>query len=103
MFPLSFSKASKFLLLATLVSPLVWASPVPEPTPSENVEVERDLVPRAVTALSSADISSYIPFAQFASAAYCEPAKVKAWNCGGECLTVLIPTWISADEIEYWL
>jgi len=88
MFPLSFPKASKFLLLASLVSLSVWASPVPEPGPSGDVEVERDLVPRAVTALSSADISSFTPFTQFARAAYCDPAKVRTWTCGGEWLTV---------------
>ena len=92
MFPLSFSKASKFLLLASLVSPSVWASPVPGPTPSENVEDERDLVPRAPTALlTSTDISSYVPFAQFARAAYCDPAKIRSWTCGGEYLAVLDP------------
>jgi len=103
MFSLSFAKASKFLLLATLVSSSVWASPIPEPepeaAPSENVEVERDLVPRAVAALSSADISSYTPFTQFARAAYCDPAKVKTWTCGGESFgRFQTPDWILIDE-----
>jgi len=84
MFPLSFSKASEFLLLASVVSLSVWAYPVPEPGTSENVGVEGDLVPSVVTALSSAEISSYTPFTQFARAAYCNPAKVRTWTCGGE-------------------
>lgn len=95
MFSPSFSKASKTLLLATLLSSSVWASPIPEPepeaAPSKNVEVERDLVSRAVTALSSADISSYTPFTQFARAAYCDPAKVKTWTCGGGSSVALDP------------
>ena len=84
MFPLSFSKTSKFFLLASLVFPSAWAYPVPEPGPSKNVEVEGDLAPNVVTALSSAEISSYTPFTQFARAAYCDPPKVKTWTCGGE-------------------
>ena len=93
MFPLSFSRASKLFLLAAVVSSSAWASPVPGPGPSavptENVEVERDLVPRAVTALSIADISSYSSFTQFARAGYCDPAKVRTWTCGGECSLAL--------------
>ncbi|KAF9644679.1 alpha/beta-hydrolase [Thelephora ganbajun] len=89
MFSLPFAQASKFLLLVALVSSLVWASPIsvpePEVPPSENVEVERGLVPRAVVALSSAEISSYTPFTQFARAAYCDPTKVRTWTCGGAC------------------
>ena len=84
MFPLSFSKTSKFLLLASSVSLSVWASPVPKPSPSENVGVEGDLAPSVVTALSSTEISSYTPFTQFARAAYCDPTKLKTWTCGGE-------------------
>lgn len=93
MFSPSFSKASKTLLLATLLSSSVWASPISEPeaAPSKNVEVERDLVSRGVTALSSVDISSYTPFTQFARAAYCDPAKVKTWTCGGGSSVALDP------------
>ena len=84
MFPLSFTEVLKLLLLATLVSSSVWASPAPEPeAEAKSLEVERDLVSRAVTALSSVDISGYTSFTQFARAAYCDPAKVKTWTCGG--------------------
>ena len=104
MFPLSFSRASKLFLLAAAVSSSVWASPVPGPGPSavptENVEVERDLVPRAVTALSIADISSYSPFTQFARAGYCDPAKVRTWTCGGEYSLVFDPA-LGFDEQNF--
>lgn len=88
MFPPSFLEPFRLLLLATLFSSLVGASPTrrlkPEAYPSDGVEAKRDLFPRTVTILSNADISSYSPFTQFARAAYCGPERVKTWTCGGK-------------------
>ncbi|EEB97095.1 hypothetical protein MPER_03649, partial [Moniliophthora perniciosa FA553] len=39
----------------------------------------------SVAALSAAKISAFKPFTYFAGAAYCEPAKTLAWNCGANC------------------
>jgi hypothetical protein len=36
-----------------------------------------------VTQLSAVEVSSLVPLAQFARAAYCPPDKIKDWNCGG--------------------
>lgn len=92
MFILPFSKPPKWSLLTILTSAFVWALPTPgfdrETTPSENPDVAGDLVPRTVTTISSADISGFTSFTQFAGAAYCDPAAVETWTCGGEPLIV---------------
>lgn len=83
---MSLGKALGFFPLVTLVSSFVWAPPVLEPKPEDAPEenAERDLVTRAVNALSIADISSYAPSTWFARAVYCDPTKIKTWTCGGE-------------------
>ncbi|KAF9785804.1 alpha/beta-hydrolase [Thelephora terrestris] len=89
MVSLPYFKAPKPFLLAILVSTPVWTSPTPGPgrtaTLSRSGGVKWDLVPRTVTTLSSEDISSYTPFTQFARAAYCDPAIIENWTCGGAC------------------
>jgi hypothetical protein len=42
-----------------------------------------------VTTLSSAQLSSFAPYTQLARAAYCAPARIKAWSCGREHNPVL--------------
>lgn len=37
----------------------------------------------AVTVLSSAQLSAFSPYTQFARAAYCPSSKLTNWNCGG--------------------
>lgn len=83
---MSLGKALGFFPLVTLVSSFVWVPPVLEPKPEDAPEenAERDLVTRAVNALSIADISSYAPSTWFARAVYCDPTKIKTWTCGGE-------------------
>jgi hypothetical protein len=75
--PPSFS-ATIFFLAATLLFATVGATPLPG-TPEV---VERDLETRAVSLLSTTDISSFTSFTQFAKAAYCQQPKVKNWSCG---------------------
>lgn len=68
-----------FLLAATLLFTAVGAIPLPA-----DLEVaERGLEARAVSLLSSTDISGFTSFTQFARAAYCPQSKVKNWSCGG--------------------
>ncbi|KZS94077.1 alpha beta-hydrolase [Sistotremastrum niveocremeum HHB9708] len=40
---------------------------------------------RSVTTLSSSQISTYTPYAQFARAAYCNPLLTAGWFCGQAC------------------
>ncbi|KIJ65457.1 hypothetical protein HYDPIDRAFT_174924 [Hydnomerulius pinastri MD-312] len=38
-----------------------------------------------ITTLTNTTIDTYSPYTYYASAGYCEPSKVMAWNCGAEC------------------
>lgn len=67
-----------FFLAVALLLASAGAIPIPE-TPEV---AERDLETRAVNVLSTADISSFTTFTQFARAAYCQPSKIKNWSCG---------------------
>ena len=64
-------------LTSLFTSLLVWAVTktlaVPAPV----------LQKRAVTHLSSSDLSGLAPFTQFARAAYCPTSILKTWKCGG--------------------
>ena len=43
-----------------------------------------------VTQLSSNQFSEFVPFIEFARAAYCPPTKIEGWRCGGQfSLTIL--------------
>ena len=75
-----FSTASKFIIAVTLLSASVEALPLP----GIPEVAERNLETRAVKIVSATDISSFTPFTQFARAAYCQPSKIKNWNCGRE-------------------
>ena len=61
--------SSLLLLFAQLVN-IAFALPV---------ELEAR---QSVSTLSAADVSAYKPYTWYAAAAYCEPAKTLAWNCG---------------------
>ena len=37
---------------------------------------------QSVSTLSTAEVSAYKPYTWYAAAAYCQPAKTLAWNCG---------------------
>ena len=37
-----------------------------------------------VTILSAAQVSAYKPYTYYTAVASCDPAKTRAWNCGGE-------------------
>ena len=77
----SFFSTPSNLLLAV---PLLFASVGAVPLPGNSEVAERDLEPRTVNILAASDISSFTPFTQFARAAYCQPSKIKNWNCGRE-------------------
>ena len=36
-----------------------------------------------VIQLSPAQLAAFVPFTQFARAAYCDPSIIAGWNCGG--------------------
>src|SRR6266478_5525940 len=95
--PSVFSRASKLFLLETFVFLSVWASPIPGPEP-DAAEVEMGLIPRAVSALSSTDISSIPPFTQFARAAYCSPAKMRTWTSNVTEGSVLVFVWYRSAQ-----
>lgn len=44
------------------------------------VERQNNLV-----SLSAAEIAAFRPFTSYASAAYCQPAKLRTWTCGKNC------------------
>ncbi|TFK98368.1 Alpha/Beta hydrolase protein [Pterulicium gracile] len=60
----------------------------------------------AVTTLSAAQVSSNKPFSYYAAAAYCAPARTKAWNCGVSCSSTsgFVTTASGGDgaSTQYW-
>ncbi|EJD47767.1 alpha/beta-hydrolase [Auricularia subglabra TFB-10046 SS5] len=65
------------------------------------------VLPRVTpTVLSAADVSTFTPFAFFASAAYCNPATTQNWTCGPSCdaLAGFIPTASGGDGtvVQFW-
>lgn len=40
---------------------------------------------RSVSVLSTSSVNAFTPFAQFARAAYCNPASTASWSCGQAC------------------
>ncbi|EIN12936.1 alpha/beta-hydrolase [Punctularia strigosozonata HHB-11173 SS5] len=67
----------KFLGLQVLLSAAV-ALAAPASVPSSLKE-------RAVKTLSPSKLNAFIPYTQFASAAYCSSSSVKTWDCGPAC------------------
>nr|BAL02936.1 lipase class 3 family protein [Pholiota nameko] len=89
-----FSKRS--LLTAVLGALTVDAAPA-------LVEVSRR---QSITALSTAQISTFRPFSYFASTAYCQPSTTVTWSCGANCAANadFIPTASGGDgsSVQFW-
>ncbi|RXW22370.1 hypothetical protein EST38_g3495 [Candolleomyces aberdarensis] len=85
--------SSLLLLFAQLVT-IAFALPV---------ELEAR---QSVSTLSAADVSAYKPYTWYAAAAYCEPAKTLAWNCGTRCTSnpsfVPIASGGNGASVQYW-
>ncbi|KAK7461016.1 hypothetical protein VKT23_008944 [Stygiomarasmius scandens] len=85
-------KSSTFLLSSLIGTLSVYASPI-DPRQS-------------ITALSTAQISSFKPFSFFAAAAYCDPDKTLKWNCGVNCRANpdFIPVASGGDgaSVQFW-
>ncbi|OJT05267.1 Lipase [Trametes pubescens] len=64
-------KACAALLAAALVTP---AAALPAPAKRQTLSV-----------LTATQISSFKPYTNYASTAYCQPAATLAWNCGANC------------------
>ena len=70
------SLLSRFLLSALAFAPLL-ARAVPAPAALSSRQ--------SITTLTTVQISSFTPYAFFASAGYCQPSATLAWNCGTNC------------------
>lgn len=58
---------------------LAWAVPAPlHPSPIRRQS-------SGIASLPATQIAAFKPYTQYASAAYCQPAATKAWNCGRNC------------------
>lgn len=76
------------LAASALAAPLVAPAPGAAPAAVDVVvEAAPELAARAVTTLSTATLAGYAPYTQLARAAYCPPAKVTGWACGGTFLS----------------
>jgi len=42
-------------------------------------------VRQSITAISSSQIASYLPYTYYASAGYCTPSETLTWSCGANC------------------
>ncbi|KAG1885083.1 Alpha/Beta hydrolase protein [Suillus subluteus] len=74
-----FSFASSFVLACIL-----QAAAVPHPAPSAMRRADISVV----TKMTSTQLDEMVPYAHFASAAYCSPILIKAWMCGLACTAV---------------
>jgi hypothetical protein len=54
---------------------------------------------QSITALTSSQIESFVPFTYFASTAYCNPTNTLQWNCGGASLAARSTTPCSRDVL----
>ncbi|GLB38530.1 putative alpha beta-hydrolase [Lyophyllum shimeji] len=63
------------IILGYFMLAAVRAGPLPPLPPPQ----------RRAAALAANQLSSLVPFTQFARAAYCEPKKIEGWNCGQAC------------------
>ncbi|KAF8997860.1 lipase class 3 family protein, partial [Cyathus striatus] len=61
---------------------------------------------QSITALTTAQITTYRPYTHFASTAYCKPSNTLAWNCGSNCLANadFIPVASGGDgsSVQFW-
>lgn len=82
---------SSLSLILLSVSIGVLAAPTP-----------RQLAPNpradAVTSLSVNQLSTIVPFTQFARAAYCPPEKIQGWQCGGMQLFFMLQLLATCSE-----
>ncbi|KAF6761833.1 lipase [Ephemerocybe angulata] len=57
-------------------------------------------------ALSTSEISGFRPFSFYASAAYCQPAQLSAWDCGKNCRAnptfKPVATGGDGNDIQFW-
>src|SRR6266404_2051105 len=42
-------------------------------------------VSTGVTPLTISQYAAFVPYVEFARAAYCPPSKIDGWKCGGQC------------------
>jgi len=45
---------------------------------------------QSITTLTTTQITSYLPFAYFASAGYCSPSSTLTWTCGSNCEAAVV-------------
>ncbi|KAF8651855.1 hypothetical protein AX16_004629 [Volvariella volvacea WC 439] len=61
---------------------------------------------QSITALSTAQISSFKPFTFFASTAYCSPSTTIKWNCGANCNAnagfVPVASGGDGSSVQFW-
>ncbi|KAI6149906.1 Alpha/Beta hydrolase protein [Pisolithus tinctorius] len=61
---------------------------------------------QGITPLTTSQIDYFTPYTYYASAAFCDPAKVLAWNCGANCQANPnfhpIASGGDGDAVQYW-
>lgn len=74
----------RFLGLLYVLALSSTGGAVAVPHPIHTRDTASFINPSAVTTLSSSDLSSFLPYEQFARATYCSLDKITQWTCGGE-------------------
>ena len=83
-FPMALqSTVVRFLGLLYVLALSSTGGAVAVPSPIHGRDEASFLDPSAVTTLSSSDLSSFLPYEQFARAAYCSLDAITQWTCGG--------------------
>lgn len=61
---------------------------------------------QGISPLTTSQIDYFTPYTYYASAAFCDPAKVLAWNCGANCQANPnfhpIASGGDGDAVQYW-
>ncbi|KAJ7497940.1 lipase [Mycena galericulata] len=61
---------------------------------------------QAITALSSSQVSAFLPYTYYAAAGYCSPATTLAWDCGANCEANAgfqpVASGGDGDAVQFW-
>ncbi|KAH9933627.1 lipase [Epithele typhae] len=102
-----FSRSATLLFALAGLGALLLSPAAAAPAPAFNTTASvPDLMRRSTTALSTAQESAFLPYSYYAGAGYCQPASIKAWDCGVNCAAnpsfIPLATGGDGSVTQYW-